>query len=49
MVQMKLSLCIIQDHVIEVYGGLVTRYIIISVLFEYAENCWYYTASVTEE
>jgi hypothetical protein len=46
---MKLSLCIIQHKVIEVYGGLVTPYIVISVLFEDAVNCWCYTSSVKEE
>jgi hypothetical protein len=49
MVQMKLSLCFTQHDIIEVYGGLVTLYVVISVLFEDAVNWWDYTASVTEE
>ena len=49
MVQMKLSLCFRQHHVIEVYGGLVEPCIVLSVLSEDAVNCWDYTVSVTEE
>jgi hypothetical protein len=49
MVQMKLSVCFMQQHVIEAYGGLVTPYIVIRVLFEDAVNCWDYPSSVTEE
>jgi len=45
---MKLSLWFLQYQVTEVYGGLVTPYIVISAIFQDAVNKWDYTASVTK-